>query len=124
MKDFRKLQVWQKAHAFVLELYEVSQSFPAQESYGITSQIRRAAVSIPSNIAEGCGREGDPELRRFLVIALGSASETEYQLQLCKDLGFLVESKYHPLNNQLIELKKMLSAFIQKLASGASSPKS
>ena len=108
----------------MLELYEVSQSFPAQESYGITSQIRRAAVSIPSNIAEGCGREGDPELRRFLVIASGSVSETEYQLQLCKDLGFLVESKYHPLNNQIIELKKMLNAFIQKLASGASSPKS
>ena len=124
MKDFRTLQVWQKAHAFVLELYEVSQSFPAQESYGITSQIRRAAVSIPSNIAEGCGREGDPELRRFLLIASGSVSETEYQLQLCKDLCFLVESKYHPPNNQIIELKKMLNAFIQKLASGASSPKS
>ncbi|YCM46087.1 four helix bundle protein [Verrucomicrobiaceae bacterium 227] len=116
MKDFRTLQVWQKAHAFVLDLYEVTQTFPAQESYGITSQIRRAAVSIPSNIAEGCGRDGDPELRRFLLIAMGSASETEYQLLLCKDLTILSEQKYHSLNNQLIELKKMLNAFIRKLA--------
>ena len=115
MKDFRTLQVWQKAHAFVLDLYEASQSFPSQESYGVTSQIRRAAVSIASNIAEGCGRDGDPELRQFLVIAMGSASETEYQLLLCKDLNFVPEEKYHPLNNQLIELKKMLNAFIQKL---------
>ena len=115
MKNFRNLQVWEKAHAFVLDLYAATQSFPAQESYGVTSQIRRAAVSIPSNIAEGCGRDGDPELRRFLIIAMGSASETEYQLLLSKDLNFISEKDYHPLNNQLIELKKMLNSFIQKL---------
>src|SRR2546430_6003358 len=82
MKDFRKLQVWEKAHQLALALYQVTASFPRDETYGLVSQIRRAAASIPSNIAEGCGRDGDPELSRFCTIARGSASELEYQLLL------------------------------------------
>jgi four helix bundle protein len=88
MKDFRQLQVWQRAHTFVLELYRETNSFPREELYGLTSQVRRASVSIPSNIAEGCGRRGDAKFARFCQIAMGSASEAEYQLLLARDLGF------------------------------------
>src|SRR5437762_14378337 len=89
MKDFRKLQVWEKAHQLALALYQVTASFPRDETYGLVSQIRRAAASIPSNIAEGCGRDGDPELSRFCTIARGSASELEYQLLLARDLKLI-----------------------------------
>ena len=115
MKDFRKLQVWQRAHAFTLALYPVTKLFPSDELYGLTSQIRRAAVSIPSNIAEGCGRQGDAELSRFCQIAMGSASEVEYQLELARDLNFFPQATYQDLNEQLLDLKRMLNALIKKL---------
>ena len=115
MKDFRQLQIWQRAHQFVLSLYPATRNFPGDELYGLTSQIRRASVSIPSNIAEGCGRHGDPELARFCRIAMGSASEVEYQLQLASDLGYLPAESYSSLNDDLVALKKMLNAFTQKL---------
>ena len=89
MKDFRKLEVWEKAHALTLSVYHAADPFPREELYGLTSQIRRAAVSIPTNIAEGCGRGSEAELARFLQIAMGSASEVEYELLLARDLGFL-----------------------------------
>src|SRR5205809_7492941 len=89
MKDFRNLKVWEKAHQLTLALYPVTASFPRPEAYGLASQIRRAASSIPSNIAEGCGREGDPELARFCIIARGSAAEREYQLLLARDFKLL-----------------------------------
>ena len=78
MKDFRSLLVWQKAHALTLAAYRTTQSFPKQEIYGMTSQIRRCAASVPANLAEGCGRRGTGEFHRFLNIAAGSASELEY----------------------------------------------
>ncbi len=115
MKDFRTLVFWQKAHRFVLDLYIATRAFPESERFGLTSQLRRAAVSIPSNIAEGCGRQGDAELKRFLQISMGSASEVEYQLQLSKDLGYINTASFSELNTELIETKKMLNAFIQKL---------
>lgn len=115
MKDFRTLKVWQEAHAFVLNLYLGTKSFPDEERFGLTSQLRRAAVSIPSNIAEGCGRQGDAELNRFLQIAMGSASEVEYQLQLSKDLKYLDADQYTMLDSDLRKTKKMLNAFMQKL---------
>jgi four helix bundle protein len=115
VKDFRHLQIWQRAHQFTLALYPVTQHFPNEELYGLTSQIRRATVSIPSNIAEGCGRQGDAELGRFCQIAMGSASEVEYQLELAKDLGYLNQTAYSSLNEELLELKKMLNSFIRKL---------
>src|ERR1043166_5306871 len=86
MKDFRNLKVWEKAHQLALALYPITASFPGQEAYGLASQIRRAASSIPSNIAEGCGREGDPELARFCIIARGSATELEYLLLLAAEV--------------------------------------
>jgi len=115
MKDFRQLQVWKKAHQFVLDVYRTTQTFPKEELYGLISQVRRAAASIPTNIAEGCGRKGDAELSRFCQIAMGSASEVEYQLQLAADLGFLEQQEYSKLNEQLLEVKRMLNSFLQKL---------
>ena len=89
MKDFRELNVWQKAHQLVLNIYELTRHFPREEVYGVTSQIRRAAVSIPNNLAEGCGRGGDTELARYAQIAMGSASEVECLLMLSSDLEMI-----------------------------------
>ena len=115
MKDFRQLQVWQKAHSIVLEIYQVTADFPKEERFGLISQIRRASVSVPSNIAEGCGRGGDAELARFLQIAMGSASELEYQLLLSNDLRYMEATDYERLAGMVIEVKKMLSSFIKRL---------
>ncbi len=111
MKSFRDLQIWEKAHQLTLAVYAATAGFPRAELYGLTSQIRRASSSIPANIAEGCGRSGDNELRRFLEIAMGSASELEYHLLLAKDLKMLDESRYSQLNQQVCELKRMLTTF-------------
>src|SRR5437764_13829901 len=89
MKDFRKLKVWERAHQFVLAVYQTTASFPRDETYGLTTQMRRAASSIPSNIAEGCGRDGDAELARFCLIARASASELQYQILLAHDLKLI-----------------------------------
>ena len=115
MKDFRKLQVWEKAHQLALTIYHVTASFPRDETYGLTSQIRRAASSIPSNIAEGCGRDGDAELSRFCLMARGSASELEYQILLAQDLKIIDPKQYERLTQQTVEIKRMLTVFVQKL---------
>jgi four helix bundle protein len=115
MKDFRELLVWQKGHALTLAIYKGTTTFPKHELYGLTSQIRRAAASIPANIAEGCGRGGDGDLGRSLQIAMGSASELEYHLLLAHDLEYLPPHEYQRLNHQTIEIKRMLSAFILKI---------
>lgn len=115
MQDFKKLRVWQHAHQFTLALYDASSTFPRSEKYGLTSQLRRAAVSIPSNIAEGAGRGSNPDFLRFLYIAMGSASETAYQPLLAKDLDFLEEKQYQELRSDLTSIRRMLNAFIQKL---------
>ena len=115
MQDFRKLKVWEKAHLFTLTVYKVTKMFPSDERFGLTSQLRRATSSIPANIAEGCSRTGSKELRRFLDIAMGSASEVEYHLILARDLDYLDE--WEPLNSSIVEIKRMLAAFIKKLRS-------
>ena len=115
MKSFRDLQVWEKSHQLTLAVYAATRTFPREELYGLTSQIRRACSSIPANIAEGCGRNGDNELRRFLEIAMGSASELEYHLLLAHDLKMLESDTYTQLNQQTCEIKRMLASFIQKL---------
>ena len=117
MQDFRRLKVWEKAHRLVLGVYEVTLCFPSDERFGLTSQIRRSAASVPTNIAEGCGRNGRPEFLRFLDIAMGSASETEYHLLLAKDLGYLDGPLYNSLAEQITEVKRMLGALIHKLRS-------
>jgi four helix bundle protein len=92
MKDFRNLNVWQKAHILAVVTYKTTADFPKSEIYGLTSQVRRACISIPANIAEGCGRNSDADFGRFLQIAFGSASELEYYFILAKELGFLDSS--------------------------------
>ncbi len=115
MKDFRDLTVWQKAHKLVLAAYGATSHFPKQEMFGLTSQIRRCSASIPSNIAEGCGRRGNAEFNRFLSIAMGSASELEYQLLLAHDLGFLLPLEHKRLEVAVTEVKRMLAALVCKV---------
>jgi four helix bundle protein len=115
MKDFRDLKVWQKAHQLALAIYRATAGFPAEERYGLTSQLRRGAASIASNIAEGCGRSGDADFARCLQIALGSASEVEYQLVLARDLEILAATTHRRLHEQTTEVKRMLASLIQKL---------
>jgi len=115
MQDFKKLKVWQKAHIVAIEIYQVTKTFPRDELYGLTSQLRRSCASIPANIAEGCGRDGHAELIRFLQIALGSVTELEYHLLLARDLKLLSNAKYETMDNQVSEVRKMLISFIQKI---------
>jgi four helix bundle protein len=113
MKAFRQLKVWEKSHVLTLEIYKVTKRFPSDELYELTSQLRRTSASIVAKIAEGCGRNGDAELARFIHIASGSASETEYHLLLARDLGYLAVEGYARLNDLVCEIKRMLSAFAQ-----------
>ncbi len=115
MKDFRSLKVWEKAHLLTLKIYKVTEKFPREELYGLTSQIRRACVSIPTNIAEGCVRSSDADFSRFLYIALGSTSELEYLMLLSMDLKIIKNELHDELNNDINEIKKMLISMIQKL---------
>lgn len=115
MKNFRDVQVWQKAHKFTLDIYKLSKSFPGEEKFGLTSQLRLSASSIPTNIAEGCGYKSDNELRRFLQIAMGSASESEYTLLLAYELSIIQMETYQELNKDITEIKRMLTSFINKL---------
>jgi len=115
LKDFRNLKVWEKAHLFTLEIYKISKVFPNSELYSLSSQIRRAASSIPTNIAEGCGRRSDIDFARFLQIAMGSASEVEYLLILFSDLRIINKEHSKDLINKIIEIKKMLTTLIKKL---------
>ena len=115
MKDFRQLKVWEKSHQLALAIYKVTAKFPKEELYGLTSQVRRASMSIPTNIAEGCGRNTDADFARFLQMAMGSASETEYQLLLSLDLGFLNKEQYDKLNPDVTEVKRMLASLLKTL---------
>jgi four helix bundle protein len=115
MKNFRDLKVWEKSHRHTLDVYRITKTFPAEERYGVISQLRRAAVSIPTNIAEGCGRKSEPDFSRFLEIAFSSACEVEYLLLLSKDLGYLPQARAYQIEDNLVEIKRMLSSLMQKL---------
>jgi len=115
MKDFRQLSVWQKSHELTLAIYELTRSLPREEMYGLTAQIRRACSSIPANLAEGCGKDGDAELARYCSIARGSASDLEYHLLLARDLKMIKADDYAQISERVIELKRMLTGLIQKL---------
>jgi len=115
MKDFRDLHVWERSHALTLALYATTTDFPRTELYGLTSQIRRCAVSIGANIAEGCGKRGNNEFQRFLQIAAGSASELDYELLLAKDLGYLTIPNYSRIADELSQIRRMLSALLRKV---------
>jgi four helix bundle protein len=113
--EYRKLDVWVRAHHLTLDVYQATRSFPREEAYGLTSQLRRAASSIPANIAEGCGRRGDAELARFVSIALGSATELDYHLLLARDLEYLQPQPYEHLASEAQGVARMLAAFIETL---------
>ena len=115
MQSFRNLRVWEKAHHLTLDIYASSRAFPRDEIYGLTSQMRRASASIGMNIAEGCCRKGDAEMVRFLQMAMGSASELEYQLLLVHDLEYLRNPAYECLATQVVEVKRMLSSLMEKV---------
>jgi four helix bundle protein len=115
MRDFKELKVWQKSHQLTLAVYKTTATFPREEIYGLTSQIRRSCSSIAANIAEGCGRNGEAEFARFLHIAMGSASELEYHLLLARDLKLLNAVDYEGSAHEVVEVKRMLTAFIKKL---------
>jgi len=119
MQNFRELKVWQKAHGLTLGIYRVTRTFPREELYGIMSQLRRAAASVPANLAEGRCRRTDRDFGRFASIALGSASEVEYYLLLSRDLELLEEGAYYELADQVEEVKRMLSALQDRLASSS-----
>ena len=115
MKDFRSLVVWQKAHSLALASYRATRGFPKQETYGLSSQIRRCAASVAANMAEGCGRRGNGEFHRFLNIAAGSASELEYHFLLARYLTLLEDGEYQELNRGVVEIRRMLGALITKV---------
>lgn len=115
MKNFKELLIWQRSHQLVLEIYLVTKSFPKEELFGLTSQMRRSSASIPTNIAEGCGRNSDAEMSRFLVISQGSAAELEYQIILSKDLSYISLETFNKLSLELTEIRKMINTFMQKI---------
>ena len=112
---FQELTIWQRSHLLTLKIYSISKKFPKDEMFGLTSQIRRSSFSIPTNIAEGCGRNSNAELNRFLVISSGSASELQYQLILSKDLGYIIQSIFKELHDETIQIRKMIYSYCEKL---------
>ncbi len=119
-RDFRKVKAWERAHALTLKIYGATARFPDRERFGLVSQMRRAAASIPTNIAEGCGRETQSELNRFLQIAAGSASEIEYQFLLSRGLKFLSAECYAALSSEVVEIRRMILAYSKKLKAHSS----
>ena len=111
VRDFRSIRVWEKAHELTLQIYQITLGFPVNERYGLVSQMRRACASIPTNIAEGCGRGSQNDLARFIDIAMGSACEVDYQLQLALDLGYLGTDHHTELAENIKEIRRMLTAF-------------
>ena len=115
MRDFRKYEAWQLSHKLVLEIYLLTKDFPNEEKFGLTSQIRRSSASIPTNFAEGSAKTSEKDFIRFIDIALGSATEVDYQLELSKDLKYISEEQFLELNNKVVSIKKLLFALRQKI---------
>ena len=118
MKDFRQLRVWEESHTLTLRIYQATKSFPKEELFALTNQLRRACMSIPTNIAEGCGRESNRDFAHFLQIAMGSANETDYQLLLAKDLKYIDEKIFLELNDKVDKIKRQLAVLIRKIRAG------
>jgi four helix bundle protein len=115
LRNYKELKVWERAYQLCLKVYEVTKSFPSEEKFGLTSQMRRAALSIPSNIAEGYGRKTKPDYIRCLYIAYGSACELETQTLLAGDLNYMNEELLTGFKNDLGEVERMLKALIKSL---------
>lgn len=115
MKDYKRLLVWEKAHQLTLDVYKLVLCFPKDELFGLTSQMKRSAASVATNIAEGCGRSSDKDFCRFLFISFGSANELEYQIILSTDLNFIDPQNSKIFLRKIEEVKKMLNGLISKL---------
>lgn len=115
MRDFRQLRVWEESHLLTLEVYKLTKDFPKEELFSLSNQMRRSASSVPTNIAEGCGREGNKQFAQFLQIAMGSASELDYQLLLAKDLKYIDTSTYAPINDKIDKVKRQLAVLLRKV---------
>jgi four helix bundle protein len=115
VQDFRNLKAWQKAHALTLAVYKATAKFPGDERFGLTIQLRRTAASIPTSVADGCGRTTDTEFWKALSQAMGSGNQLEYQLLLARDLGYLPDEDYTRLAADVVEVKKMLAGLIHSL---------
>jgi four helix bundle protein len=115
LRDFKKYDIWQLSHELTLEVYKITNRFPKEEMYGLTSQIRRASSSIPTNISEGCGRNSDAEFNQFLNIALGSALETEYLLILSKDLAYIKDDVFLNMEGKVNTIKSKIYTLKQRL---------
>jgi four helix bundle protein len=115
MRDFRKLEIWRKAIELTKEIYVISDSFPEKEKFGLVSQIRRAAVSVPSNIAEGTSRRSHPDFIRLLEIALGSAFEVETQLILAKEIGYIEDCRFAKCLEELTILQKQINQLVTSI---------
>lgn len=115
MRNFLNLKIWKRSHLFTLKIYNITKSFPREEVFGLSSQMRRSSSSIPTNIAEGCGRNTNPQFIHFLNIASGSCSEIQYQLILSKDLTYISEEAFEELHSEIIEIRKMIYHYASKL---------
>ena len=115
MLNFKDLAIWQRSHQLTIDIYRATLKFPKEEIYGLTSQIRRAVASIPTNIAEGCGRRTNAELANFLNIASGSASEVEYEILLAKEVGYITEEQCELWTKEIGEIRSMLAAYMKRL---------
>jgi four helix bundle protein len=115
MQDFRNLDVWKRSHDLTLAVYRATKLFPDDERYGLTSQLRRAAASIPANLAEGCGRGSDADFGRFVQNAMGSSSELEYHFLLSKDLNYLTNDLYTNLSDEITGIKRMLTSLLRRI---------
>jgi four helix bundle protein len=115
LKNYKELKVWQKSYQLCIEIYGITKEFPKEERYGLTSQIRRSVVSVPSNIAEGYGRKTIPEYLRSLYVAYGSNCELETQILLFGDLGYIKDKNGKKLLERIGEVERMLKALIKSL---------
>lgn len=115
MRDFKTLNIWELSHKLTLDVYALTSSFPKEETFGLTSQLRRAIASVPTNIAEGCGRNSDTDTAHFIQIAIGSLCETEYHLILACDLGYIDRTAHERLSQAIISLRKQMISFHEYL---------
>lgn len=115
MRNFLNLEMWKKSHHLALEIYKITKTFPKEEIFGLTSQMRRSSSSIPTNIAEGAGRNSNRQFVYFLQIASGSCSEIQYQLILSKDLSYISKDVFNELHSETVEIRKMIYHYSSKL---------
>jgi four helix bundle protein len=115
MQDFRNLEVWKRSHELTLAVYRLVKTFPDDERFGLTSQLRRSSTSIGANLAEGCGRGTDADFSRHVQIAMGSACEVEYELLLARDLEYLLSDSYVVLQDEITSIKRMLASLLRTL---------